>query len=75
MWSALNIARCRREIRYRCRRHWLTVSPATISVTIEIGETILSHEVTQLEHFLTARWRLYTTIGGFLATAPVEHRP
>jgi uncharacterized protein YqjF (DUF2071 family) len=75
MWSAMSIERGRREIRYRCHRRWPAYPLATSSVSIEIDDEIPPAEVTDLEHFLTARWRLYTYIGGVLATAPVEHQP
>lgn len=75
MWSDMSIERGRRELRYHCHRRWRAFPLATSSVTVEIGEEIPPTEVTDLEHFLTARWRLYTNIGGCLATAPVEHRP
>ena len=42
---------------------------------VHIGERIPPAQVTPLEHFLTARWRLYAPIAGGVGTARVEHAP
>lgn len=45
------------------------------SMTLRVGDPIA--EPAALDHFLTARWRLYarTPLAGRLLTAPVDHEP
>lgn len=45
------------------------------AATIEVGEPIPAAELSRLDHFLTARWRLYAGAGTQLRTACVEHAP
>jgi uncharacterized protein len=65
----------------RTRRYasWRLHGPqrsASCRATITVGPRLDDTDITPLEHFLTARWRLYTaTRGGGLATARVEHQP
>lgn len=42
---------------------------------VRVGERIAPSDVTPLEHFLTARWRLYAPLGDGIGTALVEHQP
>jgi uncharacterized protein YqjF (DUF2071 family) len=57
------------------RRRWPRVdSPATTTLEVEVGELI--DEPTDLEHFLSARWGLYSaTRRGTLRYAAVDHEP
>lgn len=48
---------------------------ATSRARIEVGQPIEAAAVSPLEHFLTARWRLYAPVRGGVGTALVEHRP
>lgn len=75
MWSKMSVDRGQTRVTYRCRRLWSSWPLATSNVTTEIGEPILLEEQTELERFLTARWRLYTKIGGVWFKAAVEHQP
>lgn len=53
------------------RRRW-PHSSATTSIRVEIGDVI--EEPTEFDHFLSARWGLYSTWwGGGLMYAPVDH--
>ena len=53
------------------RRRWPTSGPTT-SLEIEIGSPIVEPSV--FEHFLTARWGLYSSwFGNRLVYAPVDH--
>jgi uncharacterized protein YqjF (DUF2071 family) len=74
-WSAMSIRQFGDEITYamlRRRPHRLRPHSA---VTVRIGEPVPFAAQTPLDHFLTARWRLYTSIRGSLLTAPVAHEP
>jgi uncharacterized protein len=62
-------------VRYRSRRRWPGPTPAASAVTVEVGERVAPGELGGLDHHLTARWQLYTTLGPLLARATVEHEP
>lgn len=73
MWSDMAVDRGATQVTYRLWRHWKAWPPTTSRVTVEVGEAIEEHS--ELEHFLTARWRLFNHVAGSLWTATVEHRP
>lgn len=72
-WARMRLQRTGSEVSYRSVRRWPRGS-ARSSVAVEVDESIAPDEVTELEHFLTARWGLYTQLPRGLAFAPVEHR-
>jgi uncharacterized protein YqjF (DUF2071 family) len=74
-WSAMAVARDGATIRYRSRRRWPGPTPASSAVTVEVGEPLAPGELGELDHYLTARWQLYTTLGPVLARSTVEHEP
>jgi uncharacterized protein len=74
-WSAMTVERDGATIRYRSRRRWPGPTPATSAVTLEVGARLAPAELGGLDHHLTARWQLYTTFGGLLARAGVDHEP
>lgn len=76
--------------RYRSRRRWPrgrasgpasgrvsgpASGPASSDVTIRVGPRIADGDLTDLDHFLTARWALGTTFGRRLMWAEVSHAP
>jgi uncharacterized protein YqjF (DUF2071 family) len=75
MWSAMTVQRDGPVIRYRSRRRWPGPTPATSAVTLEVGDPLEPEELGELDHHLTARWQLYTTLGPALARSCVEHEP
>jgi len=48
---------------------------ASSRARVVVGRAIPAASVTPLEHFLTARWRLYAPLRGGIGTARVEHAP
>jgi uncharacterized protein YqjF (DUF2071 family) len=48
---------------------------ASSRARVAVGERIAATDVTPLEHFLTARWRLYAPMWRGLGAARVEHAP
>jgi uncharacterized protein YqjF (DUF2071 family) len=62
-------------IRYECRRRWPGPRGAASSATIEIGERYAADELTALDHFLTARWALYSAPRSGLHHARAHHEP
>ena len=63
------------EIAYRSRRRWPGPRTATSRLRIGIGAPIAPADVTPLEHFLTARWMLFSVTGDRSASARAWHEP
>jgi len=74
-WSRMQINRTRGSIAYECRRRWPGPRGARSSARIEIGERFEPHELTPLDHFLTARWALYSAPRSGLHHARAFHNP
>jgi uncharacterized protein YqjF (DUF2071 family) len=74
-WSAMAVERDGSTIRYRSRRRWPGPTPASSQITVEIGERLRPQQLGEFDHYLTARWQLYTTLGPVLARSNVEHEP
>ncbi len=71
-WANMQVAPESRAIRYRSRRKW----PHPSRYFTEIAITPAGpQELTDLDHFLTARYRLYSAKRGRLAYAQIEHNP
>jgi uncharacterized protein YqjF (DUF2071 family) len=75
MWSQMAVARDGPLVRYRSRRRWPGPRPASLAVTVEVGDRLAPEELGEFDHYLTARWQLYTTLGPLLARSTVEHEP
>jgi uncharacterized protein YqjF (DUF2071 family) len=74
-WSAMTVERDGSTIRYRSRRRWPGPTPATSAITVDVGDPLAPKELGEFDHYLTARWQLYTTLGPVLARSTVEHEP
>jgi uncharacterized protein len=75
MWSAMTVERDGVTVRYRSRRRWPGRTPATSAITVDVGDPLGPEELGEFDHYLTARWQLYTTLGPVLARSTVEHEP
>ncbi len=60
-------------VRYRSGRR--IASSAGHDITVRPERPYGADEASHLDHWLTGRWRAYTTIAGRLAVVPVEHEP
>ena len=60
---------------YRCRRRWPAPRGARSEALIDIGERYEPHELSELDHFLTARWSLYSAPRSGLHRASAQHDP
>jgi uncharacterized protein YqjF (DUF2071 family) len=60
---------------YRSRRRWPGPAGARCDAGVELGAPFEAGELGPLDHFLTARYRLWTVIAGRLAAAAAEHPP
>src|SRR5262249_22314243 len=63
-----------RRARYRCARGWPDGGPRS-AVDARVGDAIAREDVTELEDFLTARFRMYSRKGDRLRVAPADHEP
>jgi uncharacterized protein len=74
-WSSMRLGERGNQIAYQSRRRWPGPRPAASRVRISIGTPIAAADVTPLEHFLTARWMLFSGAGGRLLSARACHDP
>lgn len=70
-WADMNVDRAAGRVSYRSKRrgapdigHYITVTPGDSPVDADDA----------LAHWLTGRWRAWTSIAGRLATVPVQHQ-
>jgi uncharacterized protein YqjF (DUF2071 family) len=73
-WSKMSIEHSGSTIAYRCARRWPRPR-GTSAATIAIGERYEGHELTDLDHFLTARWALFSAPRSGLHQARAFHDP
>ena len=74
-WSKMTTERAGSRISYACRRRWPGPRGATSRVAIEVGEQYGAHQLTDLDHFLTARWMLFGAPPWGLRHARAFHQP
>jgi len=74
-WSSMWLGERGGEIAYRSRRRWPGPTPATSRLRVGIGAPIAPADVTALEHFLTARWMLFSVARGRPVSARAWHQP
>jgi uncharacterized protein YqjF (DUF2071 family) len=76
-WAAMSFEHDAGALRFRCRRvsrpQSAAARPATAEIQVAPGERIPDSDLTSLDRFLIARWRLYSSFGRALAAAQVEH--
>jgi uncharacterized protein YqjF (DUF2071 family) len=73
-WSAMSLAREGSTLRYRCRRRWPGLPLAESRVTVRIGTPYAAAELDPRDHFLTARWLLFSA-GRPMRVAHAWHAP
>lgn len=71
MWSRMRMQRYGDYTSYTAQRRWPGPRGARSELSIRRGTPI--EDPSPLEHFLTARWGLFTQLGSRLAYAPVDH--
>ncbi len=74
-WARMRIASKDGVVHYRSRRHWPHDPGAITEIAIRPGQRYQPGELTALDHFLTARFRLYALSRGRLRHAQIEHPP
>jgi len=74
-WSAMAVQPSPGRLRYRCRRRWPGPAGARCDAEVQLGTPFADDELGPLDHFLTARFRLYSVLAGRLVAADAEHPP
>jgi uncharacterized protein YqjF (DUF2071 family) len=74
-WSRMEVDHRGSTISYDCRRRWPGPRGAASRAVIEIGERFEPNELTELDHFLTARWALFSAPRTGLRHARAFHDP
>jgi uncharacterized protein len=74
-WSQMRIEQAGSTISYRTRRRWPRPSGVRSEVVIEVAERFGPDELTELDHFLTARWALFSAPRSGLRHALAAHDP
>jgi uncharacterized protein YqjF (DUF2071 family) len=74
-WSSMRLSERDHQIAYLSDRRWPGPRPVRSRVRIAIGAPIAPADVTPLEHFLTARWMLFSVTRGRPVSARACHQP
>lgn len=74
-WSAMELEASSDEVRYECRRRWPGPRGASSRATVRLGEPFAPSELTERDHFLTARWTMHMARGGWARFARAWHEP
>jgi uncharacterized protein len=72
-WAEMAVTTTGDAVTYRSRRR--SPDRAACAATVERGAPFAEAELTALDHFLTARFRLYATLAGRLVAADADHGP
>lgn len=74
-WADMDIVRNGNRITYSSRRRWPGPRGARTDLEVEIGEPFGVDEMGELDHYLTARWALYSAPRRGLRHARAFHEP
>lgn len=74
-WTRMSLTETGDEIDYRCRRRWPGPRGVSSSARIRVGPVIDPTALTDLDHFLTARWVLFSSAGRRRSFARAWHEP
>lgn len=74
-WSRMRLAQAGPVTTYTCVRRWPGPVGASSLVSVEADEPFREDQLTRLDHFLTARWVLFSVAGARRRYARAEHRP
>jgi uncharacterized protein YqjF (DUF2071 family) len=74
MWSKMAVEHDGSSVLYTCRRRWGGPT-ATSMIRVVPGDALSPAELGPRDHWLTARWGLWTSWYGRLAFVPLQHDP
>jgi uncharacterized protein YqjF (DUF2071 family) len=75
MWSRMRLTRTGNVVTYECRRRLPGTDHPTSRAVVEIGEAYRADELEPIDHFLTARWTLFSMRGRTLTRTQAHHDP
>jgi uncharacterized protein YqjF (DUF2071 family) len=74
-WSSMRLVQGGGEISYDCRRRWPGPRGTTSRVKIMVGTPFSTDDLGERDHFLTARWVLFSVAGSRRRFARAWHQP
>ncbi len=74
-WSSMRLVTSESEISYACVRRYPGPREAASNVRVRIGDRYPPHELGDRDHFLTARWILFSVAGSRYRLARACHPP
>jgi uncharacterized protein len=74
-WSSMRLAEHDGRLTYACRRRWPGPRSAASRVQISVGARFRADELDRRDHFLTARWILFSSSGTWHRLARAYHQP
>lgn len=74
-WSRMRLAAAGPVLTYTCTRRWPGPAGARSEVVVRAGAPLAGGELSALDHFLTARWVLFSVAGSRYRYAQAEHPP
>jgi uncharacterized protein YqjF (DUF2071 family) len=74
-WSTMGLTEDGDEIRYHTRRRWPGPRGASSRVRVQVHDAMAPSEVGQRDHFLTARWVLFSSTPRSARFARACHQP
>jgi uncharacterized protein len=74
-WSRMRLLQRGARVAYDCQRRWPGPRPVTSRVMIETGGRSGAGQLDERDHFLTARWMLFSSAGRRRRFARAEHAP
>lgn len=73
MWSRMRLTREDDVVTYECRRRWPGADHPSSRVVLEVGDACATEALDDLDHFLTARWVLFSTRRNALVRTQAHH--
>jgi uncharacterized protein YqjF (DUF2071 family) len=74
-WSDMAVEVVGPRLVYRCRRRWPGPTGARCDASVRAGAPLTDADLGPLDHFLTARFRLYSQLAGRMVAANAQHPP
>jgi uncharacterized protein len=74
-WSRMRVTMEDEVVHYTSRRKWPHSPKSTSDILVKPGDRFRIEELGDIDHFLTARFRLYSVLRGKLSYAQIEHAP
>ena len=74
-WAGMSVEEDGRRVLYQSRRRWHGPDGAACRAVVEVGDPLGADDLGTLDHFLTARYVLYSVLAGRLVYAHAEHPP